>query len=172
MDLLTTMTRDAPSRAFEELFERHRKIVFKVANSYAWHPDDRAELAQEIAMQLWRAFPGYDPQRRFSTWMYRIALNVAISHVRSRSQHDRHTVPLDEALHDMADESGNDAESDAQVRALQRVIARLDVLHRALLLLYLDEHSYRDIGDILGLSESNVATKINRLKRRIRNDLG
>lgn len=160
-----------PSDRFEDLLERHRKIVFKVSNSYAWHPEDRAELAQDIVMQLWRAFPGYDPQRRFSTWLYRIALNVAISHVRSRNHHDRHVIPLDETLHDVADERSTDIESDDQVRALQRVIAQLDVLSRALLLLYLDEHSYREIGDVLGLSETNVATKISRLKQRIRNDL-
>ena len=171
MDLTPTMTAEAPRSDFAHQLERHRKIVFKVANSYAWHPDDRDELAQDIAMQLWRAFPGYDPQRRFSTWMYRIALNVAISYVRSRSQHDHHIVAFDAALHDVADERGVDAETDDQIRALQRVIARLDVLNRALLLLYLDEHSYREIGDILGLSETNVATKINRLKQRIRNDL-
>src|SRR3546814_1390206 len=90
-------------------------------------------------MQLWRAFPGYDPQRRFSTWMYRIALNVAISYVRSRSQHDHHTVAFDSALHDVADERGADVETDGQIRALQRVLAQLDVLNLALLLMYLDE---------------------------------
>src|SRR3546814_17166504 len=97
--------------------------------------------------------------------MYLIALNVAISYVRSRSQHDHHTVAFDSALHDVADERGADVETDGQIRALQRVIAQLDVLNRALLLLYLDEHSYRELGDILGLSEPNVATKINRPKQ-------
>lgn len=165
------MSQPRPAERFEDLLERHRKIVFKVANSYAWHPDDRAELAQDIALQLWRAFPGYDPQRRFSTWMYRIALNVAISQVRSRSHHDRHVVPFDETLHDAAVDWRDTLESDDAVRALHRVIATLDVLDRALLLLYLDEHSYREIGEVLGLTETNVATKINRLKQRLRDDL-
>ena len=164
---LTTDTR----QAFGDLLERHRRIVFKVANTYCRHPDDRADLAQEIAAQLWRAFPGYDAQRSFSTWMYRIALNVAISHVRSNTRRKRHTVPLNEALHDTADERGADFETDQRVRDLHRVIAGLSGLDRALLLLYLEERSNREIADILGLTETNVSTKISRLRQRIRNDL-
>ena len=76
---------DSPQTRFAALLEQHRGIVFKVAATYCRHPEDRQDLAQEIAAQLWRAFSGYDPARLFSTWMYRIALNVAISHVRSTS---------------------------------------------------------------------------------------
>ena len=158
--------------AFRDLLERHRGIVFKVANTYGHQADDRADLVQEIAAQLWRAFPGYDPRRTFSTWMYRIALNVAISHVRSESRRQRHAVPLDDELHDFADEHGNDHEADQRVRALHRFIAKLEPLDRALLLLYLEDHGARDIADILGISETNVSTKISRLKQRIRSDIG
>ena len=156
---------------FRDLLDRHRKIVFKVANTYGHQPDDRADLAQEIAAQLWRAFSGYDRQRTFSTWMYRIALNVAISHVRTETHRQRHAVPLDDDLHDLADDSGPDHEADQRVRALHRFIAQLEPLNRALLLLYLEDHSYREIADILGISETNVATKISRLKQRIRTDI-
>jgi len=169
-EAIATMTSDA-RQAFGDLLERHRKIVLKVANTYAWNADDRADLAQEIAAQLWRAFPGYDARRSFSTWMYRIALNVGISQLRSLQQRDRHTVALDESLHDIADERSADFEADERVRALQRVIAGLDGLNRALFLLYMEERSNREIGDILGLSETNVSTKISRLRQRIRNDL-
>ena len=164
------MTVDA-RQAFGNMLEYHRKIVFKVANTYAWNPDDRADLAQEIAAQLWRAFPGYDPQRSFSTWMYRIALNVAISQVRTSTQRDRHLVPFDENLHDTAEAYSTDPEAEQRLRALNRIIAGLDKLNRALMILYLEDHSNREIGDILGLSETNVSTKLSRLKQRIRNDL-
>lgn len=80
---------------FHDLLERHRKIVFKVANTYARQVEDRADLAQEIVAQCWRAFPGYDASRSFSTWMYRIALNVAISFVRGSRHRDKHAVALD-----------------------------------------------------------------------------
>lgn len=170
LEAIASMNLDA-RQAFGELLERHRRIVFKVAHTYAWDPDDRDDLVQEIAAQLWRAYPGYDPSRSFSTWMYSIALNVAISHVRSSTQRDRHSVALDDSLHEVADERSGDPESEQQLRALQRVIAGLDRINRALLLLYLEDRSNREIGDILGLSESNVSTKISRLKQRIRNDL-
>jgi RNA polymerase sigma-70 factor (ECF subfamily) len=106
--------------------------------------------------------------------MYRIALNVAISHLRSRSLRNRHHVPLDEdapagAMHDFAAE--DDHASRQQLRLLERVIAALPPLDRALMLLYLDERSHREIADVLGISESNVATKLSRLKQRIREAL-
>ena len=115
---------------FHDLLERHRKIVFKVANTYCRNPHDRADLAQEIAAQCWRAFPGYDAQRSFSTWMYRIALNVAISFVRNTQHRDKHSVALDEELHDVATDS--EAESDERVRELRRSLC-----HRAWF--YLDQ---------------------------------
>jgi len=167
-----TLTMNPGARqAFTELFDRHRKIVFKVANSYAWHSDDRAELAQEIALQLWRAYRAYDPSRKFSTWMYRIALNVAISYVRDYQQKRSKTVAFDTTLHDVADPNEHDPELAHQIDLLNRVIARLDPLNRALMLLYLDEHTNAEIGEILGLTQTNVSTRISRLKQRIRNDL-
>lgn len=158
-------------QAFSELLERHRKIIFKVANTYAWHPEDQADLVQEIAAQLWRAFPRYDEQREFSTWMYRIALNVAISFVRSHTLRQRHHVALDESRHDCAADVVNDEETDEQVRLLNRFIEQQDPLNRALLLLYLEERNTREIAEVLGISESNVTTKISRLKQKLRQDL-
>lgn len=170
MEQILAMTATDRDSQFRELLERHRGIVFKVANSYARSTQDREDLAQEIAAQLWRAFPKYDGARTFSTWMYRVALNVAISHLRERSRYEDHHETLDAAIHDVAT---NDAESDedARVRELYRCIARLNPLDRALLILYLDERSQREIAEILGISESNVATKIGRLKARLRNDM-
>ncbi|MEP6632824.1 MAG: sigma-70 family RNA polymerase sigma factor [Luteimonas sp.] len=170
MEYSVTMIED-PRLEFAALLDQHRKIVFKVAHAYATHPDDRADLAQEIAAQLWRAYRGYDPQRTFSTWMYRIALNVAISFLRNDVQRRGHAVALDDALHDAADDNAADPEIDGQVRALHRFIAQLDPLNRALLLLYLDDRPQREIAEVLGISETNVSTKIGRLKQRIRNDL-
>ena len=157
---------------FSELLQRHAGIVFKVANTYARGSEDRADLAQEIAAQLWRAWPRYDATRSVTTWMYRIALNVAISHVRSNSLRLRHdAVQLDEQLHDVADANAANPETEQHLRLLQQFIARQAPLDRALLLLYLEERGQREIADILGISESNVSTKIGRLKQRIRNEL-
>jgi len=156
---------------FAELLQQHRKIVFKVANTFAFSVEDRADLAQEIAAQLWRSFPRYDAARPFATWMYRVALNVGISSLRSRSaaaplvalgvQHE--TIPAPE---------GASLEEAERLRGLERAIARLGGMNRALLLLYLEERSYAEIGEILGISETNVGTKLARLRRRMREELG
>jgi RNA polymerase sigma-70 factor (ECF subfamily) len=156
---------------FQALFAQHEKIVFKVAGMYCRNAEDRRDLAQEIATQAWRSFGGYDAQRPFSTWMYRIALNVAISFARSAGHRDRYSVPLDEDAHAIADERAPPHEADERVRALHHFIDALGALDRALMLLYLEDRSYREIADVLGISETNVATKIGRLKQRARTGL-
>ena len=164
------MSTDTPQNRFQSLLDQHRKIVFKVANTYGRTPDDRSDLAQEISAQLWRAFPRYDAGRPFSTWMYRIALNVAISFARRSGLRRARTVAWSE-VEDRPDRLvGQVSELDDRVVELQRFIETLDDLNRALLLLYLDEQSYREIAEVLGISETNVATKISRLKQRIRNE--
>ncbi|XQA67878.1 RNA polymerase sigma factor [Xanthomonas sacchari] len=169
--IATAMTANDARDAFSALLQRHSGIVFKVAGSYARGAEDRADLAQEIAAQLWHAWPTYDPARSVSTWMYRIALNVAISHLRNRELRQRHdAMPLDEALHDVADGNVADPENEQRLRLLQDVIARQPPLDRALLLLYLEDRPQREIAQILGITESNVSTKIGRLKQRIRDE--
>ena len=172
MHTIASNTQDDTREAFGTLLQQHRGIVFKVANSYAWQADDRDDLAQEIATQLWHAWPRYDPARSFSTWMYRVALNVAISHVREHTMRLRHdAVPLDADLHDIPGSEPSDHEHQHHLLQLQRFIQQQAPLDRALLLLYLDERPHRVIADILGITESNVSTKIGRLKQRIRQSL-
>jgi RNA polymerase sigma-70 factor (ECF subfamily) len=169
--LAMTSPTDTDARdGFQALLQAHRGIVAKVAGTYAWHPDDRDDLMQEIATQLWRAWPGYDPQRPAATWMYRIALNVAISYVRGRTRGVQPDAWSD-THHDLADPHAHDHEGRQQVDLLYRFIHAQPPLDRALLLLYLEDRSYREIADVLGLSETNVATKISRLKQRVRNEL-
>lgn len=151
---------------FANLLEQHRRLVFKVANSYAHTGADVDDLAQEIAAQLWRAFPTYDRARPFTTWMYRIALNVAISWLRGESRRRRHCVPYDEKLHEPAATELTDG--DEGRRILRGFIASLDGLDRAVLLLYLEERCYAEMSEILGISVTNLTTKINRLKQRVR----
>ena len=165
------MTTDTDAReSFQTLLQAHRGIVAKVAGTYAWHPDDRDDLMQDIAAQLWRAWPNYDPARPFATWMYRIALNVAISDVRSRTRAPSSEV-WNEDHHDVADPHAHDHEGRQQVDLLYRFIQSQPPLDRALLLLYLEDHSHREMADVLGLSDTNVATKISRLKQRLRQEL-
>lgn len=155
---------------FESLLQEHRGIVFKVAAMYSRSLADREDLVQEIATQLWRSFGRYDEgQARFSTWMYRIALNVAISQARRErwSEADRFE-PLQP--HHLETVGGGEAipQQDERLTALYAFIGELDSLNRALILLYLEDRSYAEIAEILGISETNVATKISRIKQRLR----
>jgi RNA polymerase sigma factor (sigma-70 family) len=156
---------------FLRLVEQHRGIIGKVATGYCSTAADRKDLSQEILLQLWKAYPRYSPDRPFPTWMYRIALNVAISFLRRNTRPLRQTVPFDEVERELPDENAGTPETDERVALLQRLIATLDPLNRALVLLYLDDHSYRDIATILGITETNVATKLSRLKERLRQNL-
>lgn len=163
------MTARQLQRCFESLLLEHRRIVFKVAGLYSRSVADCDDLVQEISTQLWRSFGGYDEARaKFSTWMYRIALNVAISHARGAGLRERHVIALDEDAHEIADDSVLPHETNARLRELHRCIDALGPFDRALMLLYLEERSHADIAEVLGITATNVATRINRLKQRIR----
>jgi RNA polymerase sigma factor (sigma-70 family) len=150
------------SERFEALLKTHERILFKVAGLYAARVEDRLDLVQEIRVQLWRAFGSYDEKRSFSTWMYRIALNVAISSVRRQKTAPTNLEDVQIAV--------PFSPPDERVQFLQQFMAGLDEINRALLVLYLEEHSYAEISEILGISETNVATKISRLKQKIRKE--
>lgn len=163
-------TNDAQA-AFVELLERHRGVLVKVASAYCRDAASRDDLIQEIAVQLWRAYPRFDGRAAFSTWMYRIAVNVAISFYRTERRTTRNVELADRAaLESVAtpQEPGNGE----GLALLHAFIDRLDELNRALMILYLDDNSYAEIAAILGISETNVATKISRIKRRLKAEIG
>lgn len=158
---------DPPAeRRFETLLHEHRRIVMHIARAYAFGADDRRDLAQEIAMQAWRAFRSYDAARPFSTWLYRVALNTGLSHARRHVRDAGRTQPLDDELLATLP-ADSPAERDPRVALLHACIAELDPLDRALMLLWLEDCAYAEIADVLGLSATNVATKLNRLKARL-----
>ena len=166
----STLDCSTAETGFEARLRAHAGIVRKVAASYAWTSHDRDDLMQDIVAALWQAWPRYDPMRPFATWMYRVALNTAISQVRGEIRRRRHHVAYDVDLHD-AEAPALDTEGDEQLALLQRAMHSLDPLNRALLMLHLDERSHREIAEVLGISESNVGTKLNRRKERLRNTL-
>jgi RNA polymerase sigma factor (sigma-70 family) len=165
------LTNAAPSERFVSLLEENRKIVYKVAATYTRNPAEREDLAQEIAVQLWRSFPRYDERYRFSTWVYRVALNVAISFYRKESRRSRAEVSTEDAVMEVASLASEPAEMDDDIRLLRQLIDQLDELNRAVIVLYLDGNRHSMIAEILGISETNVGTKINRIKQRLRRDL-
>jgi RNA polymerase sigma-70 factor (ECF subfamily) len=164
MQTSTDMCQD-PAAGFVARLGEHQRLVYRVAGSYARGRADLDDLVQEIVTQAWRAFPSYDPQRRFSTWLYRVALNVAISWLRAEGSRRRQSVPYDAGLHEPATE--DDVEADDGVRILRGFIASQAPLDRAVLLLYLEDRPLAEIAEILGVTTTNLTTKINRLKQRL-----
>lgn len=165
------MAPDLTSERFQALLAEHGRIVLKIAASYARGAADRADLAQEITVQLWRAFPRYDPARPFTTWMYRIALNVAISHLRRERTRARHVTTADTRLLEVADPAAPEAPTSPALIALNEAIASLDPLSRALVLLNLDGYDHAAIAEVLGIGVSNVGTRLHRVKRALRERL-
>jgi RNA polymerase sigma-70 factor (ECF subfamily) len=153
-------------RRFLEALEAHKKLVYKVGWLYCVNPADRQELTQEILVQLWRAYPRFDGRSKLSTFVYRIALNVAISWCRDQRRPVRQTVRLDEAPFEP---TVDDAAEDAAL--VQQLLGRLPELDRALMLLSLEGHDHDAIGEILGLSATNVGTRLGRIRQRLRDAL-
>ena len=150
--------------------ENHKRILFKVAYMYCRDRDDRQDLMQEMLIQCWRSYERFDERVQFSTWMYRIAVNVAITHYRSERRRIRDTVPLEDYGLDIAAADALFDDAGDNIRALRQMINGLDELNRALILLFLEGFSSEEIADVVGISASNVSTRINRLKIKLQTE--
>lgn len=152
---------------FLSVLETHKGIIYKVASAYCKDGEDRKDLVQEIMVQLWQSFDQYNEQYKHSTWIYRIALNVAISFYRKTTRRKTISEPiLYSNLLDIKETEPDETESN--ISLLQNFLAELKELDKALMLLYLEENSHQQIAEILGLSTSNVATKISRIKEQLK----
>ncbi len=156
---------------FLALIEAHRGILYKVANGYCRNPDDRPDLIQEILIQLWLARDRFDGRSQFSTWMYRIALNVAISYYRSAQRRPAAAISLDAPGVELAAADRLLEDAGDEMRLLHQAINGLDELNRALIILYLDGYPHEAIAAIVGLTPTNVSTRLNRLKQRFQREL-
>jgi RNA polymerase sigma factor (sigma-70 family) len=152
---------------FELIIERNKGIIYKVANSYCKDADDRKDLVQEIIIELWKSFKRYNHSSKLSTWMYRVALNVAISFYRRDSKRKRTSTELTESLIAITPEN-EPRETEDQINQLQQFIGELKDIDRALMILYLEDKSQKEIGEILGITETNVSTKIARIKENLK----
>lgn len=155
------------SRDFELIIEKNKGIIYKVANSYCKDSDDRKDLVQEIIIQLWRSFKRFDHSSKLSTWIYRVALNVAISFYRRDSKRKMASTELTESLIAIIPEN-DPSETESQINQLQQFIGELKDMDRALMILYLEDKSQKEIGEIMGITETNVSTKIARIKEKLK----
>ncbi|PWJ58736.1 RNA polymerase sigma-70 factor (ECF subfamily) [Dyadobacter jejuensis] len=151
----------------EELFltvlSDHKGILYKVARAYCPDPGHRKDLIQEITLQLWRSFDKYHGKFKYSTWIYKVALNVAISYYRKISKEQERVFSIsDSILNFPTDESEDIYQED--IRLLYRFIEGLKPIDKAIMLLYLEEKSHQEMAKIIGISPSNVSTKLHRIK--------
>jgi RNA polymerase sigma factor (sigma-70 family) len=151
---------------FLKIIETNKRLIFKICNSYCQNADDREDLAQEIIFQLWKSWGNFNNEYKLSTWMYRIALNVAISFYR-KEQKTTNTVLMGEHLIEIVDENLEEG-LEANLNALQKFINELKPLDKALMLLYLEEKSHKEMAEIIGITSTNVATKIGRIKEQLK----
>lgn len=154
---------------FLHVIESNKGILYKVANSYCRDVEDRKDLIQEIILQLWKAFENYNDKFKYSTWIYRISLNVAISYYRKENTRKHLSNPLTIDIIDL-NETDLYEEKESNLGLLNQIISKMNDLDKALMLLYLEEKSYREISEIIGITETNVATKISRIKGKLKNE--
>ncbi|MBA7486155.1 ECF RNA polymerase sigma factor SigG [subsurface metagenome] len=152
---------------FIKIVKGNQAIINKICFGYTRNVEDRHDLKQEILIQLWKAYPKFNHESQLSTWIYRIALNTAISNFR-KSKRKIQESELSQSNHQMPEVNDN-TELDENIVQLYQLIYQLNDLEKAIMLLYLDDKPYKVIADIIGISETNVATKINRIKSKLKN---
>ena len=156
----------ARKNRFLELIEQNQDIVHKICSLYAVNIDDRKDLSQEIICQLWKSYQSFRGDSKFTTWMYRVALNTALLNVR-RSRCMVHTESLNEHHVDIPAEAA-DHKIHGKISRLYEAINRLCKFDRAIVLLYLEQFSYREISEVIGISESNVSVRLVRIKKKLK----
>jgi RNA polymerase sigma factor (sigma-70 family) len=149
---------------FIEAIEHHQNIVHKVCNLYMNTAPDKEDLFQEILLNAWRGVKNFKGESKFSTWLYRVALNTAITFFR-KDQRQVETAELKEPFIILAD---NVYKPEEQVTAMHKAIAELSKIDKALVMLYLEDYDYTEIGNIMGITSNNVAVKMNRIKTKLK----
>ena len=140
-------------------------MIFKVSALYTNSLQDREDLRQEIVFQLWKSFDTFNERSKLSTWLYRVAMNTAIYNLKS-AKRQLNTISIDTEAERYADVV--DKSEEERVRLLYESIQTLNLLERGIILLYLEEKNHHEIAEIIGISTSNVGTKISRIKEKLK----
>ena len=150
-------------RKFVELVDKHQNLIHKVCRMYVDHKSDHNDLFQEVVLQLWKAYPSFKGRAKITTWMYRVALYTAMSDFKKRRK-----TRLLRTYELPSDATRNEAESAYELEHLHAAIHQLNAAERGMLTLYLDERSYQEISEIIGITETNVGVRLNRIKKKLR----
>jgi len=148
------------------LIEEHRRLIYKVVNSYCSEVHEQEDLIQEIIFHIIKGYDTFDHKVKVTTWMYKIAFNVSISHFRKVKNRQKYLVPMPEKL--VRIDEQEETATDENIILLRKFIEELDPLNKAILIMVLDENSHAEISEAMGISVSNVGTKINRIKKQLK----
>jgi RNA polymerase sigma factor (sigma-70 family) len=154
-------------KEFVLVVENHKNLLYKIANTYCHDKEAQNDLVQDIILQLWQSFDKYNDQYKYSTWIYRIALNVAINFYKKEKRKQRILHPISKNILNIT-EPNFPLEQDHKAQLLQQFIAELKEIDKALIILYLEEKSHKEIAEIMGISETNVSTKVGRIKASLK----
>jgi RNA polymerase sigma-70 factor (ECF subfamily) len=165
---LEAETRDAEGK-FLAVVNENRMRILRICHAYAWEEEDRKDLYQEVLFQIWRSLPNLKEAAHANTWLYRLALNTAISFARRQKARRNRTVDCDPGrLVELADANPpKEAGASPRLAALHGAIAALDVLERAVITLFLEDLSYEEIAEVTGLTSSNVGVRLHRAKKKL-----
>jgi len=144
---------------------QNQGIIHKVTRIYCDNEDDRKDLFQEILIQLWKSYDKFREQSKFSTWMYRVAINTAITNFKKDAK-NRKKSEIGKDLYLLADET-YDYEKEEQLNLLHEAINQLTGIEKSIILLYLEDKQYEDISEITGISQNYVRVKMNRIKKKL-----
>lgn len=153
---------------FANLIREHQGLLFKVTSIYTNNKEDQEDLFQEVVYQLWKYFDTFRNESKISTWMYRVAMNTAITQLK-KSKKNSNSVPITEVILNRT-ETKNDV-LEERLKLLYQQIQYLNPLEKGLMLLLLEGKSYKEMAEITGLSESNVGTKISRIKTKLKKNM-
>ncbi|MFD2598137.1 RNA polymerase sigma factor [Sphingobacterium corticis] len=151
---------------FVYLLEEHQNILHKICKLYTADADAHKDLFQEMVIQLWKAYPSFKGQAKFTTWAYRVALNTAISLYRVKKRRVE-TVTWDNAIHNMVYEEYNSEQED-KLQYLYAAVHELSDIEKALVYMYLEDKDYAEIAETLGVSEVNARVRMNRIKTKLK----
>lgn len=151
---------------FEKHISKHELLLYKICRVYAYNKADRQYLYQEIVIQLWKAFPKFKGDAQFSTWLYRVAINTAITGLRKKKKSIMSYLPVT-SLEQMGDENSSTGEEE-RLEQLYKAIEQLNDVEKAIVMLYMEERSYNDMEEILGISQGHLRVKMNRIKEKLR----
>jgi RNA polymerase sigma-70 factor, ECF subfamily len=146
---------------FTKLLKENQGIVHKICNIYFFNRIEKEDYFQEIVIELWKAFPNFKEQSKFSTWMYRVALNTAIDLLRKEKTQPKF-VSLSKQELALPDNLSKEISTKQEI--LHRAINLLSSVEKAIIILYLEDYSYKEIAEIIGISETYTGVKINRIK--------